>query len=119
MAGEPHSWRPAIAFSAVALLLRLIPILLAADMGIALDDMFQYDALAQSIRLGQGFTWFGGHCTRPQPRRESAERRAEGRVPGRALKEAPPKGACRGVCPFLSRLPGLLGESRSCGLHSL
>ncbi|HJX39415.1 MAG TPA: glycosyltransferase family 39 protein [Anaerolineae bacterium] len=55
-----HSWRPVIAFSAVALVLRLIPILLAADMGIALDDMFQYDALAESIRLGQGFTWYGG-----------------------------------------------------------
>jgi len=42
------------------LALRLIPVVLAADMGIALDDMFQYDALAQSIRLGQGFTWYGG-----------------------------------------------------------
>ena len=44
----------------VGLALRLFPVLLAADMGIALDDMFQYDALAQSIRLGQGFTWYGG-----------------------------------------------------------
>jgi 4-amino-4-deoxy-L-arabinose transferase-like glycosyltransferase len=29
-------------------------------MGIALDDMFQYDALAESIRQGQGYTWYGG-----------------------------------------------------------
>ena len=55
-----HSWRPVLAFSLVAAVLRLIPILVAADMGIALDDMFQYDALAESIRLGQGFTWYGG-----------------------------------------------------------
>ncbi|MDH4208169.1 MAG: glycosyltransferase family 39 protein, partial [Anaerolineae bacterium] len=57
---EAHSWRPVIAFSAVALVLRLVPILVTTDMGIALDDMFQYDALAESIRLGQGFTWYGG-----------------------------------------------------------
>jgi hypothetical protein len=29
-------------------------------MGIALDDMFQYDALAESIRHGEGYTWYGG-----------------------------------------------------------
>ncbi len=44
----------------VALMLRLIPVLLTRDLGIALDDMFQYDALAESIRLGQGYTWYGG-----------------------------------------------------------
>jgi 4-amino-4-deoxy-L-arabinose transferase-like glycosyltransferase len=44
----------------VALMLRLIPVLLTRDVGIALDDMFQYDALAESIRLGQGYTWYGG-----------------------------------------------------------
>ena len=44
----------------VALALRLFPVLLTVDLGIALDDMFQYDALAESIRLGQGFTWYGG-----------------------------------------------------------
>jgi len=43
-----------------ALVLRLLPIVVTTDMGIALDDMFQYDALAESIRLGQGFTWYGG-----------------------------------------------------------
>jgi 4-amino-4-deoxy-L-arabinose transferase-like glycosyltransferase len=45
---------------AVALALRLVPVLLTMDMGIALDDMFQYDALAESIRLQQGYTWYGG-----------------------------------------------------------
>jgi len=44
----------------VALVLRLFPVFLTIDLGIALDDMFQYDALAESIRLGQGFTWYGG-----------------------------------------------------------
>jgi 4-amino-4-deoxy-L-arabinose transferase-like glycosyltransferase len=44
----------------VALTLRLIPVLLTRDLGIALDDMFQYDALAESIRLGRGYTWYGG-----------------------------------------------------------
>ena len=44
----------------VALTLRLIPVWLTLDVGIALDDMFQYDALAESIRLGQGYTWYGG-----------------------------------------------------------
>lgn len=44
----------------VALALRMIPVLLTLDVGIALDDMFQYDALAQSIRLGEGYTWYGG-----------------------------------------------------------
>ena len=57
---ERHRWRPVVAFSAVAVVLRLIPILLAVNMGIALDDMFQYDDLAESIRLGQGFSWYGG-----------------------------------------------------------
>jgi 4-amino-4-deoxy-L-arabinose transferase-like glycosyltransferase len=60
MDGDRHRWRQVVAFSAVALVLRLLPILVATDMGIALDDMFQYDALAESIRLGQGFTWYGG-----------------------------------------------------------
>jgi 4-amino-4-deoxy-L-arabinose transferase-like glycosyltransferase len=44
----------------VALVLRLIPVSLTLDVGIALDDMFQYDALAESIRLGHGYTWYGG-----------------------------------------------------------
>jgi 4-amino-4-deoxy-L-arabinose transferase-like glycosyltransferase len=57
---QERSWSQIVCFSAVALGLRLIPVFLTANMGIALDDMFQYDALAQSIRLGQGFTWYGG-----------------------------------------------------------
>jgi 4-amino-4-deoxy-L-arabinose transferase-like glycosyltransferase len=57
---ERHDLRRLAAVFLVALTLRLIPVLLTIDLGIALDDMFQYDALAESIRLGQGFTWYGG-----------------------------------------------------------
>lgn len=56
---RPGLRRLALIFT-VALGLRLVPVVLTADMGIALDDMFQYDALAESIRLGQGYTWYGG-----------------------------------------------------------
>src|SRR5215217_9131203 len=42
----------------IALLLRLIPILLARGLGIGLDDMFQYDMLARSISSGNGFRWY-------------------------------------------------------------
>ena len=44
----------------VALGLRLMPVFLTTDTGIALDDMFQYDALAESIMEGRGYTWYGG-----------------------------------------------------------
>ena len=42
----------------VALVLRLIPILLARGLGIGLDDMFQYDMLARSLAAGNGFRWY-------------------------------------------------------------
>ena len=42
----------------VALVLRLIPVLLARGLGIGLDDMFQYDMLARSIAAGNGFRWY-------------------------------------------------------------
>src|SRR5215213_4824776 len=42
----------------IALLLRLIPILLARGLGIGLDDMFQYDMLARSVASGNGFRWY-------------------------------------------------------------
>src|SRR5215216_6078345 len=42
----------------IALLLRLIPILLARGLGIGLDDMFRYDMLARSIASGNGFRWY-------------------------------------------------------------
>ncbi len=42
----------------VALVLRLIPVLLARNLGIGLDDMFQYDMLARSISTGHGFRWY-------------------------------------------------------------
>lgn len=42
----------------VALVLRLIPILLTMNLGIGLDDMFQYDMLARSLASGHGFRWY-------------------------------------------------------------
>ena len=42
----------------VALVLRLIPVILARGMGIGLDDMFQYDMLARSLAEGHGFRWY-------------------------------------------------------------
>lgn len=43
---------------AVALILRLIPIIAARGLGIGLDDMFQYDMLARSLAQGHGFRWY-------------------------------------------------------------
>jgi len=42
----------------VALALRLIPVLLAIDLPIGLDDMFQYDMLGRSLAAGNGFRWY-------------------------------------------------------------
>jgi hypothetical protein len=42
----------------VALVLRLVPVLLAHGLGIGLDDMFQYDMLARSLAAGNGFRWY-------------------------------------------------------------
>ncbi|HET9907960.1 MAG TPA: hypothetical protein VFQ23_15015 [Anaerolineales bacterium] len=42
----------------IALVLRLVPILLARGLGIGLDDMFQYDMLARSLAEGNGFRWY-------------------------------------------------------------
>src|SRR5512144_3025528 len=42
----------------VALILRLIPVILARGLGIGLDDMFQYDMLARSLVSGNGFRWY-------------------------------------------------------------
>ncbi|MCC7118816.1 MAG: hypothetical protein IT310_09850 [Anaerolineales bacterium] len=42
----------------VAMLLRLIPVLLTHNLGIGLDDMFQYDMLARSLANGHGFRWY-------------------------------------------------------------
>jgi 4-amino-4-deoxy-L-arabinose transferase-like glycosyltransferase len=53
-------WRSNGVLFLLALTARLIPVFFSLDLGIALDDMYQYDALAESIRLGQGFTWYGG-----------------------------------------------------------
>lgn len=42
----------------IALIFRLIPVFLTANLGIGLDDMFQYDMLARSIASGNGFRWY-------------------------------------------------------------
>ncbi len=48
---------PKIIF-AVALVVRAVPVLLAFNLGIGLDDMYQYDMLARSIVSGNGFRWY-------------------------------------------------------------
>jgi hypothetical protein len=42
----------------VALILRIVPVVLMRDMGIGLDDMFQYDMLARSMVAGNGYRWY-------------------------------------------------------------
>ena len=42
----------------VALILRLVLVLVMHNMGIGLDDMFQYDMLARSIVAGNGYRWY-------------------------------------------------------------
>src|SRR5512143_3807491 len=42
----------------IALVLRLIPVILARGLGIGLDDMFQYDMLARSLVSGNGYRWY-------------------------------------------------------------
>jgi hypothetical protein len=48
----------AIRIYTIALVLRVIPVLLAHGLGIGLDDMFQYDMLARSLAMGNGFRWY-------------------------------------------------------------
>ena len=42
----------------IAFSLRVIPVLLAFNLGIGLDDMFQYDMLGRSLAAGAGFEWY-------------------------------------------------------------
>ncbi|MCX6038269.1 MAG: hypothetical protein NTW99_10340, partial [Chloroflexi bacterium] len=42
----------------IALILRLVPVVIMRNMGIGLDDMFQYDMLARSIVAGDGYRWY-------------------------------------------------------------
>lgn len=42
----------------IALVFRLIPVFLTSNLGIGLDDMFQYDMLARSLASGNGFRWY-------------------------------------------------------------
>ncbi len=40
------------------LIARLIPVAFAYNLGIGLDDMFQYDMLARSLAEGKGYRWY-------------------------------------------------------------
>lgn len=51
-----NSFPAKIYFAALAL--RLIPVFLTMNLGIGLDDMFQYDMLARSLASGNGFRWY-------------------------------------------------------------
>ncbi|NPA26882.1 MAG: hypothetical protein GXO36_04725 [Chloroflexi bacterium] len=42
----------------LALIPRLLAALVGRNMGIGLDDMFQYDMLARSLAAGKGFRWY-------------------------------------------------------------
>lgn len=48
---------PVLIFLA-GLALRLVPVLATRNMGIGLDDMFQYDMLGRSLAAGNGFRWY-------------------------------------------------------------
>jgi 4-amino-4-deoxy-L-arabinose transferase-like glycosyltransferase len=42
----------------IALIVRIVPVLLSINIGIGLDDMFQYDMLGRSLVAGNGFRWY-------------------------------------------------------------
>jgi 4-amino-4-deoxy-L-arabinose transferase-like glycosyltransferase len=42
----------------VGLILRLAPVMFTYNLGIGLDDMFQYDMLARSLVEGKGYRWY-------------------------------------------------------------
>ena len=42
----------------IALVVRLVPVLIMRNVGIGLDDMYQYDMLARSIASGNGYRWY-------------------------------------------------------------
>lgn len=42
----------------LAFVLRLIPVIALRSIGIGLDDMFQYDMLARSLAIGNGYRWY-------------------------------------------------------------
>ena len=57
--GAEHSAvRTGLLLFVAAWVARLVPVLLARDLGIGLDDMFQYDMLARSLAAGDGFRWY-------------------------------------------------------------
>lgn len=50
----PFPWRIFL----LALLLRLVPVIALRQLGIGLDDMYQYDMLARSLVSGNGYRWY-------------------------------------------------------------
>ncbi|MRS03735.1 hypothetical protein EG832_11030, partial [bacterium] len=52
--GNNFAWRILL----IAFCLRIIPVILTRQLGIGLDDMFQYDMLARSLSAGNGFRWY-------------------------------------------------------------
>ena len=49
----------AILIYLIAVIVRLVPVLATPELGIGLDDMFQYDMLAESLATGEGYRWYG------------------------------------------------------------
>ncbi len=41
-----------------AVIIRLVPVVVMRNVGIGLDDMYQYDMLARSIASGNGYRWY-------------------------------------------------------------
>lgn len=58
-------WLLVIWFTAVVL--RLLPVVLTAHVGIGLDDMLQYNELARNILAGKGYVWYGDIPTAFRP----------------------------------------------------
>ena len=50
--------RSLLVLYAIALGARLAWVIVFRDLGLGLDDMFQYDMLARSLAAGQGFRWY-------------------------------------------------------------
>ncbi|MFP3852892.1 MAG: glycosyltransferase family 39 protein [Anaerolineales bacterium] len=59
-----NPWAWALLLFLLGLTLRLIPVLASPNLGIGLDDMFQYDMLARSLAEGEGFRWYAAEDLR-------------------------------------------------------
>lgn len=58
MNNKVNKYHPWFLIFLVALVLRLLPVIAFRNLGIGLDDMYQYDMLARSIATGNGFRWY-------------------------------------------------------------